>query len=210
MIPERLVPKFLRDGEDTEMSTDLDRIRHLPEGPLKMARYALWWTRKTVFTKDKPDNPAFFVTMSEEEVVELLGGEYFEPSWELSYSYRNETLNLRRVQYVPDHPLGYEWWQVHIRGYLHRAGEEFETDTFELAPHFELEPTEYPRPHVEHVGLEIERGAEALRDVLDAHGVEYEYRYPSGEPASLGDGFTSDETETDLVAEPGTDHVAAG
>jgi hypothetical protein len=197
MIPERLIPKFLRGDEEVEISTDLDRIRHLPEGPLKMAKFALWWTRKTVFTKPKPDNPAFFVALSEEEIVELLGTEYFEPGWELSYSFRNETLNLRRVEYVPVHPEhpDYKWWQVHIRGYHHERGEQygrtpderFEADTFELAAHFELEPTEYPRPHVEHVGLEIRRGAEALRDVFDAHGVEYEYRYPDGTAADIED-----------------------
>jgi len=80
------------------MSTDLDRIRRLPEGPLKMAKFGLWWIRKTVFVKDKPNSPAFSVALSESEIVELLGGEYFEPNWELSYSYRNETLNFRRSQ----------------------------------------------------------------------------------------------------------------
>ena len=78
MIPERLIPHFLREDE-TEISTDLERIRHLPEGPLKMAKFALWWMRKTIFTKPKPRNPAFFVSMTEKELVELLGREYFEP-----------------------------------------------------------------------------------------------------------------------------------
>lgn len=188
MIPKRLLPKFLRDT-DTRVSTDLERIRHLPEGPLKMAKFALWWTRKTIFSKRKPDNPAFFVSMREEVIVEMLGGEYFEPGWELSYSYRNETLNLRRVEYVPDHPEhpDFTWWQVHIRGYHHGPEDGFAEATFELAPHFELEPTEYPRQHVEHVGLEIRRGAKALKAILDAHNVDYVYRYPSGKPANIDD-----------------------
>jgi hypothetical protein len=167
------------------LSTDLKRIRHLPEGPLKAVRLSLWWLRKTFFTKPKPDNPAVFVRLTNQELVELLGREYFEPGWELSYSYRNETLNLRRVEYVAAHPLGYEWWQVHLRGYLHEAGSRFEEDTFELAAHFEVEPTEYPSAHIQGVGLEIERGIEALIDVLDAHDVEYEYLRPDGQPASL-------------------------
>ena len=74
------------------LSTDLKRIRHLPEGPLKAVRLSLWWLRKTFFTKPKPDNPAVFVRLTNQELVELLGREYFEPGWELSYSYRNETL----------------------------------------------------------------------------------------------------------------------
>jgi len=176
------------------MSTDLDRIHHLPEGPLKMAEFGLWWIRETVFVKDKPDGPAFFVTLSETGIVELLGGEHFEPNRERSYSYRNETLNLRRVGYVSDHPdyPEFEWWQVHVRGYLHRAGGAFEEATFELAPHFELEPTEYLRAQVEHVGLEVDRGAGALMGILEARGVEYEFGYPSGEPATLGGGSVSD------------------
>jgi hypothetical protein len=167
------------------LSTDLKRIRHLPEGPLKAVRLSLWWLRKTFFTKPKPDNPAVFVRLTNQELVELLGREYFEPGWELSYSYRNETLNLRRVEYVAAHPLGYEWWQVHLRGYLHEAGSRFEEDTFELAAHFEVEPTEYPSAHIQGVGLEIERGIEALMTVFDAHDVEYEFLRPDGQPASL-------------------------
>jgi hypothetical protein len=210
MIPERLIPKFLRDDEEVEISTDLDRIRHLPEGPLKMAKFALWWTRKTVFTKPKPDNPAFFVTMSEEEIVELLGGEYFEPGWELSYSFRNETLNLRRVEYVADHPEhpDYHWWQVHIRGYLHGPEDGFDEPTFELAAHYELEPTEYPRPHVEHIGLEVRRGAMALRDIFEAHGVEHEYRYLDGRPADV-EVEPIDEVHGDVAGRGGAGATAA-
>jgi hypothetical protein len=158
-----------------QFSVDRERIRHLPEGPLKLGRLALWWLRKTFFSKPKPPNPAVFVELTEQELVELLGPVHFEPAWEFSYSYRNEALNLRRVEYVADHPLGYEWWQVHLRGYEH-------PDRFELAAHFEVEPTEYPSAHVGHVGLDVERGNEALMAVLDAAGVEYEYLNPDGTP----------------------------
>jgi hypothetical protein len=161
------------------LSTDRDRIRHLPEGPLKFARLTLWWLRKTVFSKPKPRNPAVFVDRTERELVELRGPEHFEPGWELSYSYRNEALNLRRVEYVVDHPLGYRWWQVHLRGYDHG-------DRFELAAHFEVEPTEYPSAHVSGVGIDVERGNAALMDVLDDLGVAYEYLDPDGTPVSRG------------------------
>ena len=162
---------------DWKFSTDVDRLRHLPEGPLKMAKFSLWWLRKTFFSKDKPPNPAVYVDLSEREIVEVLGPEHFEPGWEFSYSYRNEALNLRRVEYVADHPLGYRWWQVHLRGYEHEDGR------FELAAHFEVEPTEHPRAHIDHVGLDVERGNRALMAVLDDHGVAYEYLNPDGTPA---------------------------
>jgi hypothetical protein len=158
------------------ISIDQERLEHLPEGPLKMGKRILWWIRKTVFTKEKPPNPAVFVTRSERQLVELLGSEHFEPGWEFSYSYRGEVLNLRRVEFVSDHPLGYEWWQVHVRGY--EAGE----NEFELAAHFELEPSEYPSLHVDRVGLDVDRGNAILIDLLDKHGVEYEYRLPDSTP----------------------------
>lgn len=182
-----MISRFWRDAEETSMSTDLARLRNLPNGSLRLARFALWWVRKTFFTRDKPANPAVFVELTEQEVTELLGQEYFEPGWEMSYSYQNETLNLRRVEYVPDHPTGIEWWQVHIRGFHHSAGDEFDVDTLELAPHFEAEPIEHPRLHIEEVGLEIKRGARTLMNILDAHGIEYEFLYPDHRPASLED-----------------------
>jgi hypothetical protein len=172
-------------------STDMDRIRHLPEGPLKMARLAIWWLRKTFFTRPKPANPAVYVEMTEPEIVALLGQAYFEPGWEFSYSYRNEVFNLRRVEYVPDHPLGYKWWQVHVRGYLHEGGGRFEEDTYELAAHFEVEPTEYPAAHIDNVGLEIERGTRAVIEILDEHEIPYQYLGPEGEPVELNSGRTA-------------------
>ena len=219
-VPKRFLPKFLHEEENMRVSYDEKRFEHLREGPLKMAKFALWWTRKTFFVKQKTDNPAFFVTMDEDEIVDLLGREYFEPGWELSYSFQDENLNLRRVEYAPDHQIIevhappdpdviYEWWQVHIRGYPHEAGEQygpspderFEADTFELAAHFELEPTEYPQSHVDHIGLEIRRGAMAVRDILEAHDVEYEYRYLDGRPADVEvDPFLEDHGD---VAGPG-------
>lgn len=162
---------------DQRLSLDRERLEHLPEGPLKMGKRILWWLRKTVFTKDKPANPAVFVDLDERAIVEILGQQYFEPGWEISYSYRNESLNLRRVQYVPDHPLGFEWWQVHVRGY------EITPNRFELAAHFELEPTEYPSLHVKHVGIDVDRGNEELMRIFDEEGVEYEYLLPDGTPS---------------------------
>lgn len=151
---------------------DRERLEHLPEGPLKMARFALWWIRKTFFAKAKPPNPAVFVDLTEAEIVELLGTAHFEPAWEFSYSYRHEVINLRRVEYVADHPLDYRWWQVHVRGYEHADGR------FELAAHFELEPTEYPSSHIKNVGLDVERGNAELMALLDDAGVPYEHLDP--------------------------------
>lgn len=110
-----------------------------------------------------PAYPAVDVDMAERGVLELLGGEDVRLGVELSDSYRNETLNVSRVQSIPAHPdhPEYTCWQVPVRGYPHESPDG--TDTVELAAHFELEPTEYPRPHVGQVGLEVRRSALALR-----------------------------------------------
>ncbi len=122
--------------------------------------------RKTFFTKPRSSTRSLTVPLSVAEVTRLLGQHHFEPGWELSYHYRGEILNLRRVEYVA-HPSGLEWWQVHLRGYDHPDG-------LELAAHFETEPSEHPDTHIETVGLDVDRGMATLTDLLDEHDVEYE------------------------------------
>jgi hypothetical protein len=148
----------------------VERLRHLPETPLASLRRSIWWFRKTFFTKPRPGNAGFVVPLTEDEAERLLGRHYFDPGWEFSYSYRHEILNLRRVEFFdhPDYPE-YEWWQVHVRGYDHPDG-------IELTAHFETEPTENPDAHVDMVGLELERGMDALENVLDEEGIEYRLR----------------------------------
>jgi hypothetical protein len=68
----------------------------------------------------------------------------------------------------PDYPE-YERWKVHIRGYDHPEG-------IELTAHFETEPTENPDAHIDMVGLELDRGMDALRGVLEDEGIEYHLR----------------------------------
>jgi hypothetical protein len=145
---------------------DIGRLRNLPETPLKALRRSFWWFRKTFFSKPKPENPAVAVAMDEPEAEAFLGERFFEPGWELSYSYRNEIVNLRRVRYVRDHPSGLHWWQTHIRGYSHPDG-------LELAAHFEPEPAEHPDAHVDGDYIDVPRGNETLVGILEEAGVEF-------------------------------------
>lgn len=142
-----------------------DRLRHVHEAPLKYLRRSLWWLRKTFFTRPRSDTDAFLVERAKPDLVDLFGRAHFEPGWELSYHYRGEVLNLRRVVYDDDRDP-YEWWQVHIRGYRHDGG-------IELTAHYETDPSEHPDAHIDMVGLDVERGLQAVAEVLDAHGVEY-------------------------------------
>jgi hypothetical protein len=95
----------------------------------------------------------------------------------VSFAYFGEGCNLRRVEYVADHP-GYEWWQVHVRGYHHPEG-------LELTAHFETDPSESPDAHVDRVGIDVDRGLEELESVLEASDVAYR-SLESAEVASLG------------------------
>lgn len=144
-----------------------DRLRHIHETPLKSLRRSLWWIRKTFFTKPRSDTPAYLVTLSKPEIVRFFGQRHFDPGWEMSYNYHGEVLNLRRIEYV-DHER-YNWWQVHIRGFLHQK------DGIELTAHYETEPSEHPDAHINLYGLNVEKGMTAIREIMDDGGVEYEY-----------------------------------
>ncbi|WP_254769183.1 hypothetical protein [Salinilacihabitans rarus] len=128
--------------------------------------------RGRFFTRPKPAEPAVLVPRSADEVERLLGERHFEPNWDLSFAYFGEVCNLRRVEYVADHPTGYEWWQVHVRGYHHPEG-------IELTAHFETDPSESPDAHVDRVGIDVERGLAALERTLDAADVGYRRLSPA-------------------------------
>lgn len=150
------------------------RVSHLSSATLtdvllRDLRRLLVAARGRFFTRPKPLESAFVVDREVEELERLLGEAHFEPNWDLSFAYFGEVLNLRRVVYAADHPLGYRWWQVHVRGYHHPEG-------VELTAHFETDPSEYPDAHVDRVGIDVDRGLEVLREVLEERDVEYEFR----------------------------------
>jgi hypothetical protein len=147
--------------------TDRGRLRHLPETPLRALKWSFWWLRKTFFSKPKPENPAVVVDMTEGEAEAFLGERFFEPGWEMSYHYHNEIVNVRRVQYVGDHPSGLEWWQTHVRGYAHPSG-------LELTAHVEPEPAEHPDAHLDGEFVDVSRGNATLVELLEADGIEFE------------------------------------
>jgi hypothetical protein len=158
------------------IDTDIGRLRHLTETPLRALKWSFWWLRKTFFSKPKPENPAIVVDMSEDEAEAFLGEHFFEPGWEMSYHYHNEVVNVRRVQYVGDHASGLQWWQTHIRGYDHPEG-------LELTAHFEPEPAEHPDAHLDAELIDVPRGNATLAGILEAAEVEFRRigEWPEGE-----------------------------
>lgn len=143
-----------------------DRLRHIHEAPLNNLRQSFWWIRKTFFTKPRSETPAYLVERTKPELVAFFGRRHFDPGWELSYNYHGEVLNLRRIEYRDDER--FNWWQVHIRGYLHDGG------GIELTAHYETAPSEHPDAHIELYGLDVERGMDVIEGILDDGGIDYE------------------------------------
>jgi hypothetical protein len=122
----------------------------------------------------------------------------------MSYSFRGEILNLRRVEWAhvpafPDLP----WWQVHIRGYRHD-----DPPGLELTAHFEAEPAEHPKEHLDHLGIDVPRGNAVMQQILDEAGVEY--TTSSDWPESPPEEAWTDESGVEPGPDPDPDTVAEG
>lgn len=150
---------------------------NLTDALLRDLRRLLLSMRGRFFTRPKPLEPSVLVSLSAADAERLLGEHHFAPNWDMSFAYFGEVCNLRRVEYVADHQSGYEWWQVHVRGYHHPEG-------LELTAHFETDPSESPDAHVDRIGIDIDRGLEELKRVLESNDVPYRSLTPT-EVASL-------------------------
>ncbi|MFC4356491.1 hypothetical protein ACFO0N_00845 [Halobium salinum] len=183
-IPHGLGPR-IRVWRDVVFGIDPRRLAHLSDAPLGSLRRSLWWVRKAFFSRERSNIPGFVVDLDEEGVRRTLGERYFEPGWEMSYSYQDETVNLRRVQYEASFPEGYlpeappdrlRWWQVHVRGFPYDAPVDGPAagGRLELTAHLEPEPAEHPDAHVRKRYISVRYGTEVLEGLLDEAGVEYE------------------------------------
>lgn len=103
---------------------------------------------------------------STDSIRKILGRNYFTNSWELSYSYYGEDLNMRRPEYN-ESDLERPWYQTHVRGF------EQEDGSLKLLAHYEYEPTEYPEEHLHNENLSVKAGIYELKRILDSSNVEY-------------------------------------
>ena len=142
-------------------------VRQARQLPFRSLHRGLWWFRKLCFTRPRSLEPSIVVPESKEAILSLLSRNDFVPGWTVSYNYRDEILNLRRIERIA-HPSGLEWWQTHIRGYDH-------TDGVELTAHFEPEPRRHPRAHIGLFGLDIDRGMDTLLNLLDRQRIDYDW-----------------------------------
>ena len=135
--------------------------------------------RGLFFTRPRPEGAYLRVTPREDETATdllerlewVLGQLSYAPNWEQSYNKRGEQLNLARIvaRDVTEHPE-YNWWQTHVRGWIHDDGSVW------LRPHHELEPTEHPTGHLNGVGFDPDLGLDVLAADLTDTGVDYEER----------------------------------
>jgi len=141
-------------------------------GGLPWGRLRRWYrlVRRTLFSAPEPDRPAVQTDASLRELRRALGQQSFAPNWEYSYHKRGEDLNLARVVYGR-HPVragtGLDWWQTHVRGWKREDG------TVDLRAHWEPEPTEHPKAHLDGVGHSIDGGMQKLREAFDEAGIPY-------------------------------------
>lgn len=120
--------------------------------------------RSHLFIYRRVETKYFVLDMDVDDVEVLFGKKGFTNDWEFSYKYRGEDMNMRKPFYKNDE---WEWYQLHIRGFVNDESE------VEVQGHTELEPTEHPKAHIYDVNLNRREGFEMIKEILDIEGVEY-------------------------------------
>lgn len=126
------------------------------------------WVRRTFFRHGRCDGAHLHVECDEDTLVRALGERSFAPNWEYSYYSYGEQLNLAHVLYEEE--KGVVWWQTHVRAWEHDDG-------YDLAAHWEPEPTEHPDEHLDEYYQNKVRGMRQLIYVLNDAGIEYTKEY---------------------------------
>lgn len=101
-----------------------------------------------------------------EELREELGRRHFAPSWDLSYYYDGEDLNMVQFRYDENVSADRPWQQLHVRAFA-------EDDGVEVSVHDEMSAKTHPAGHYRAHALDIERGVGLFTAILDDAGIEY-------------------------------------
>ena len=120
----------------------------------------LYWTVRGMFFSKPKNDPDLIVHAEPEHLEATLGKAHFTNDWEFSYD-QGEDINMRRPEYDPEKEGSFRWCQTHVRGYIRDDG------TIALDVHYELEPSENPRAHLEATHTERQRAIETVRDILE-------------------------------------------
>lgn len=138
----------------------------LEQVPFRWVQTLYRGMRRELFTKPRPTG-RYLVVDADVDVVRALGHRSYAPNWEFSYNYRGEDVNLAQVVFdgteqYPD----IDWWQTHVRGWVHDDGRTW------LSAHYEAEPTEHPKPHLDGITPELRDGMMNLEYALEDRNVD--------------------------------------
>lgn len=157
--------------------------------PWYAVRFGLRLARRAGATRPEPSAPGIVAKCSHVELLEVIGDRYFGGMDELSYNYRGEVLNNRRIELdidndyttpVPDlrtyrllpflkpEPRPIDWWQTHVRTWDHA-----DAGWIRIRAHWEPDPVEYPHAHYAGTGFDRARAESTVRDILDEVGIEH-------------------------------------
>lgn len=138
-------------------------LRKLPYYTLRDIYRAL---RRDLFSKPRPEG-TYLTVRKPVPIRQVLGEASFAPNWELSYNYKGEDLNLARVVYDPDTAYDPTWWQTHVRGWQTEG-------KWWLRAHYEPEPVEHPKKHLQYLRPENRSGFVQTYGVLEGAGYDWE------------------------------------
>lgn len=136
-------------------------VRDLPWRLIRRVGFSL---RKELASKDKPNRDHILVDMSVEDLRDFFREKHYREGWFLSYNYHGEDGNLCRAELEHD---DYGDYQHHIRLFDAGAGKT------EVYAHYELDPIQFPRKHLNGVGQSVKKGQQLLKTILDSHKIAY-------------------------------------
>lgn len=128
--------------------------------------YFSYFRRRYFSVEVPPKQPRVYVEEDYEKLQEIFRREHFLVSWPFSYNYEGEVMNMARAEYEDDE---YSFYQTHVRAF------ESDDGYFFLA-HYELDPTDYPREHLDGVNIDGAKGRENLKDILSEYDIDYEIK----------------------------------
>lgn len=137
-----------------------DAIAVLPWDTIK---YAFQQVRHSKFTVGH--EPPYVQTNSTiDEIEDILVDNHFGPWNTLSFNYKGEDLNMRRIECVKKENGEKLWLQTHVRVFSTPDGAK-------VKAHRELCPIEHPGMHIEEVEFSEALGMKTVRDILQEEGV---------------------------------------
>jgi hypothetical protein len=147
----------------------MQRLYRVTPGLLRSIKRGFNYVRTEYFTRAMPEwRYDMKVEATVDELEAAFGNAHFTNSWEISWHYKGEDLNMRRPKRYDDE---YEWYQTHVRVF------EREDGLCEIELHEDLEPTEYPYLHLHPPTDGSQSNRRAFNDVariLENNSVEYE------------------------------------